>query len=117
MNIFILDRDPAIAARMQCDKHVVKMPLECAQMLSTAHRELDTFPSSIAHDSSIYRSTHKHHPCNRWLRQSAANYHWLYDHFEPCAQSIRIAITNFTCLGSNYRLRSSRRHLVYLTVR
>lgn len=87
MNIFVLDLDPTLAAQMQCDKHVVKMPLECAQMLSTAHRELDTFPSSIAHDSSIYRSTHKHHPCNRWLRQSAANYHWLYDHFEAlCAE-------------------------------
>lgn len=82
MNIFVLDLDPAIAARMQCDKHVVKMPLECAQMLSTAHRELDTYPSAIAHDSPIYLSTHKHHPCNKWLRQSTANYQWLYEHFK-----------------------------------
>ena len=41
MNIFYLDRDPGIAAAMHCDKHVVKMILETAQMLSTAHRVLD----------------------------------------------------------------------------
>ena len=41
MNIFILDNDPVIAAQMQCDKHVVKMIVESAQMLSTVHRMLD----------------------------------------------------------------------------
>ena len=41
MNIFILDNDPVIAAQMQCDKHVVKMIVESAQMLSTAHRMID----------------------------------------------------------------------------
>lgn len=33
MNIFILDKDPIIAAQMLCDKHVIKMPLETAQLL------------------------------------------------------------------------------------
>ena len=32
MNIFVLDKDPIISAQMQCDKHIVKMPLESAQM-------------------------------------------------------------------------------------
>ena len=32
MNIFILDRDPVLAAQYQCDKHVVKMVLETAQI-------------------------------------------------------------------------------------
>jgi len=41
MNIFRLDNDPRVAARMHCDKHVVKMILEYAQLLSTAHRLLD----------------------------------------------------------------------------
>ena len=41
MNIFVLDNDPDTAARMMCDKHVVKMIVESAQMLSTAHRVLD----------------------------------------------------------------------------
>ena len=34
MNIFVLDRDPTKAAHMMCDKHVVKMIIESAQMLS-----------------------------------------------------------------------------------
>jgi len=33
MNIFILDENPAIAAQMLCDKHIVKMPLETAQFI------------------------------------------------------------------------------------
>lgn len=41
MNIFYLDHDPHVAARWMVDKHIVKMPLESCQMLSTAHRLLD----------------------------------------------------------------------------
>ena len=41
MNIFYLSRDPHEAARLQCDRHVVKMILETGQLLSTAHVEID----------------------------------------------------------------------------
>ena len=41
MNIFCLHEDPKIAAQMSCDKHVVKMILESAQLLSTCHRVQD----------------------------------------------------------------------------
>ena len=41
MNIFYLDKDPIVAAQMSCDKHVCKMIIESAQMLSTAHRMID----------------------------------------------------------------------------
>ena len=41
MNLFYLDEDPWISAELHCDKHVVKMIIEYAQMLSTAHRMLD----------------------------------------------------------------------------
>jgi hypothetical protein len=37
MNIFYLDEDPEVAAIVQYNKHVVKMILESAQMLCTAH--------------------------------------------------------------------------------
>jgi hypothetical protein len=47
MNIFFLDKNPKLAAQMQCDKHVVKMILETAQMLSTAHRILDGHETKI----------------------------------------------------------------------
>ena len=83
MNIFILDEDPIQAARMQCDKHVVKMPLESAQMLSAAHRTIDydTLPT----DSKIYQVSHQHHPCTKWVMKSLANYMWLWNHFKALA--------------------------------
>ena len=79
MNIFVLDTCPTVAAQMQCDKHVVKMPLECAQMLSTVHRAYGS------DDVALYKATHKHHPCTLWAAQSTANYYWLYDHFKALA--------------------------------
>ena len=41
MNIFYLHNDPKICAEMHNDKHCIKMILEYAQLLSTAHRVLD----------------------------------------------------------------------------
>ena len=41
MNIFYLDKNPNTAAKMMCDKHIIKMILESAQMLCTAKRVLD----------------------------------------------------------------------------
>lgn len=76
MNIFVLDNDPIKAAQMHCDKHAVKMVLEVAQMLSTAHRVLDEVDSDV-----LYKSTHKNHPCSVWARESSGNYEWLYEHF------------------------------------
>ena len=73
MNLFYLDRDPVEAARLQCDRHVVKMILETAQMLSTAHIELDG-------DQVAYKSTHKNHPSTVWVRSSAKAYAWAFTH-------------------------------------
>lgn len=70
MNIFVLDYSPVKAAQMQCDKHVVKMPLESAQILCTA------FPKG----SAPYKLTHYNHPCSIWCRQSEENYKWLIQH-------------------------------------
>ncbi len=77
MNLFILDLDPEVCARYHVDKHVVKMILETAQLLSTAHRILDDSPNP-----KLYRITHQHHPCARWVRESRGNYDWAYNLFE-----------------------------------
>ena len=74
MNIFYLDSDPKICAQYHCDKHVVKMILETAQMLSTAHHVLD---GDDAIDG-IYRSTHKNHPSSVWVRSCEGNYNWTW---------------------------------------
>jgi len=78
VNIFYLDRDPVIAAQMMCDKHVVKMILESAQMLSTTHRILDG--DTYANLIGLYKLSHKNHPSTKWVRESPANYKWLYNH-------------------------------------
>lgn len=75
MNIFYLSKDPDRAAKLQCDKHIVKMPLETAQLLSTAHVELDL-------NQVAYRATHKNHPSAVWARSNRSNYKWLVEHFK-----------------------------------
>lgn len=71
MNIFILHLIPSICAQYHNDKHVVKMILETAQILSSVHHMLksDYIPK--------YKLSHKNHPCNIWARQSIGNYLWL----------------------------------------
>ena len=80
MNIFYLDRDPVVAAQMQCDKHVVKMILESAQMLCTAHRVLDG--DSYADLIGMYKMAHKNHPSTIWVRTCDENYEWLWNHMD-----------------------------------
>ena len=43
MNVFVLSECPIESAEMMCDKHIPKMIVEAAQMLSTAHRMLDGY--------------------------------------------------------------------------
>ena len=76
MNIFFLDEDAKLCAQAHCDKHVIKMILEYAQMMSTAHRVLDP-PSELI--EPMYKPTHKNHPAAVWVRESDANYQWTHD--------------------------------------
>jgi len=72
MNIFVLDLNPVGAAQMQCDKHVVKMILESAQLLCGVHW--------MTGREAPYKLTHKNHPCSKWARESLSNYDWLAQH-------------------------------------
>lgn len=96
MNIFYLDKDVKKCAEMHVDKHVVKMILEYAQLLSTAHRVLDgtisvgvsstgrkktTYIIEDYRDSILYSATHINHPSAIWVRQSEVNYRTLFNLF------------------------------------
>lgn len=72
MNIFFLDWNPRKAAEYHCDKHVVKMIIETAQMLYSAHWVLE---SNLP--DNAYKLAHKNHPCSIWVRKSLGNYLWL----------------------------------------
>ena len=91
MNIFYLDRDPVKAAQVQYNKHVVKMILESAQMLCTAHHHYDN-----GHNVP-YKKAHYNHPSTIWCRQNASQYMWLYDHM--------------IALGKEYTKRYKKTHL------
>ena len=92
MNIFYLDKDPVKAAKVQYNKHIVKMILESAQMLCTAHHCI------MGEDADVpYKSAHKNHPSTIWARQSAQNYAWLYYHM--------------MALGNEYTKRYGKKHL------
>jgi hypothetical protein len=73
VNIFVLDESPRVAAEYHCDKHVVKMIVETAQILSTTHHVLDGEEAV----PGIYKKTHANHPCCVWARESSENYSWL----------------------------------------
>lgn len=113
MNIFVLSLNPYVCALYHCDKHVVKMILEYAQILSTAHRVLDGVQVEMLSDSGrrlkrwihrceymdklLYKSTHTKHPCVQWVLEGSENYMWLYS-----------LMIHLMC---EYRIRYGRVHL------
>jgi len=113
MNIFYLDKNPIKAAEYSCDKHVVKMILESAQMLCTAHRVQDGEMVVGKSATGRKRTTYKHpnpnmdkilygagwlkHPSCIWVMESAYNYIWLYKHM--------------MALGDEYTKRYGKTHL------
>ena len=100
MNIFVLDENPAKAAEYHCNKHVVKMIIESAQMLCSAHwlaleKKIKnkglSIPSKVKDRKSLilenskweqippYSMTHIRHPCTAWTCFTYGNYMWLLE--------------------------------------
>jgi hypothetical protein len=93
MNVFYLDREPKACAEYHCDKHVVKMIIEYAQLMSTAHRILDGKEyidvtangrkikrwrmEDSTYESGLMKASHINHPSAVWTRKSKSNYMWL----------------------------------------
>ena len=94
MNIFYLDKCPDKAARLQYNKHVVKMILESAQMLCTAHH---CYGDKWQRENVPYKQAHLNHPSTVWARQSRSTYMWLYNHM--------------MALGDEYTKRYGKTHL------
>ena len=77
MNIFYLSECPVESAQSQCDKHVVKMILESAQMLCTAHHAC---PTDAQRPEKFYKQAHLNHPSTIWVRTTTENYEWMVIH-------------------------------------
>jgi hypothetical protein len=95
VNIFYVHKDPIVSAKMLIDKHVCKMIIESAQMLSTAHRMLDgvkyTDRTKKGHriqrwrmssnlEDTLYKACHTGHPSTVWVMENIVHYVWLYKH-------------------------------------
>jgi hypothetical protein len=91
MNIFFLDWDTEKCAKYHCDKHVVKMILETAQLLCSVHHVTEQVTEQVP-----YKLSHKNHPCAVWARQSLSNYLYL------CELGLE--------LGKEYTHRYGKRH-------
>lgn len=96
MNIFYLHSDPVKAAQIQYNKHVVKMILESAQMLCTAHHH---YAELLDYDAGYipYKKAHYNHPSTIWTRQNSRQYYWLFHHM--------------LALGNEYTKRYGKKHL------
>ena len=94
MNIFYLDKCPHKAAKLQYNKHVVKMILESAQMLCTAHH---CYGDKDQVENVPYKQAHLNHPSTIWTRRSKSTYMWLYNHM--------------IALGDEYKKRYGKTHL------
>lgn len=69
MNIFWLDKKIDNCVKYHNNKHCVKMILEYAQLLCSAHW--------AQNKKAPYKETHLNHPCAIWVRQSKQNYNTL----------------------------------------
>ena len=102
MNLFYLDENLDACAEAHVDKHIVKMPLEAAQLLCTAiwvdsvigfvpralnkeeTRELNSLKSNIKslpmeeRPLTPYLPMMYNHPCTIWTRSSLDNFEWVH---------------------------------------
>ena len=99
MNIFYLHSDPIQNAKWYIDKHIVKMPTEYCQLLSSAHRIIDgkmyqginknkrnvkKWKLPDQRENLLMQVTHANHPSNIWVRHSRSNYIKLWKIYISC---------------------------------
>ena len=96
MNIFFIDKCPILAAQQLCDKHVVNMVVETAQMCSTAvhYWQEGWKPKDLLH--CIYKPAYRNHPMTKWVRNRSSNTSW--------------AVRNGIAIGDEYKYRYGKDH-------
>jgi len=108
MNIFVLSNDFEECSKWHLDKHIVKMPLETAQLLCTA-LHINGFKNTP------YKPTHSKHPCTIWTAHSKQNFIWLcnlgkflcaeysyrYGKIHKCQEVINICEKNHSVIPDN----------------
>jgi len=85
MNIFVTDPDPWKSAEVLPDKHIVKMPLECCQMLSIVASDkwghgFGELPKINGEPYKTDKGAFRNHPCTIWAGEFVMNWRWLISH-------------------------------------
>lgn len=79
MNLFVVDQDPVIAAKSLCNKHIVKMCSETANMLLWPFK-LSGHRLPLSQSGKEVGLSHQNHPASVWIRESSSNYEWAVEH-------------------------------------
>ena len=103
MNIFFLHKFPSKAAQYLCDKHIPKMLLESAQMLSTAVRKYEKETDTTPLAEPIYKSAYPNHPMTIWVSETLGNFTW--------------ALYNAFCINKEYEYRFKKNHKSYKVIK
>jgi hypothetical protein len=82
MNIFVTDECPEKSAIVLPDRHIVKMPIECAQMLAYViqYHNMGTLPKKDGSPYSTESIARRNHPCTQWALKNSQNALWLIHH-------------------------------------
>jgi hypothetical protein len=85
MNIFVTSPDPRECAKVLPDKHIVKMPLECCQMLSIVASDkwghgFGELPKLNGEPYKTDKGAFRNHPCTIWAGEFVMNWRWLIKH-------------------------------------
>ena len=113
MNIFVLDKDPIVSAKMYCDKHVPKLIVECYQMLGSSVIRHGATPEQMPRTKkgTPLKGGYQNHPATRFCGDSRDNYMWVIDHAQELCREYtrRFDKTHFCEAGI--------RHLRYMSKR
>ncbi len=109
MNIFVTYDDSYLCAEALDDKRVNKMLTESCQMLSTALYIVDQerweqlhrwdLENPLPEGKRVFKPTHVNHPCNLWVRETKANFWWLYRHATALQHTWGKIHKSATCLA------------------
>ena len=80
MNLFVLDKNPTIAAQYNCDTHCNKIVLEIAQMLANCFDESVLKDAPPTQKGTPRKHSYFNHPVSIWMRKSLSNMFWSIEH-------------------------------------
>lgn len=80
MNIFVLDKNPRIAAKFLHDVHIRKMIIESCQLLANCYPVEKLQEAPKTQKENVRKHSYYNHPCSIFTRKSIENFNWLLEH-------------------------------------